>query len=98
MTRRRDLILLVLAAASIGQARADDPACAKYQDPLAYNACLASHGPKATGLATIPHQSVGSAPSPVQAQHRTVAPASSARIWPQAPHRRGRARMEFRVR
>jgi hypothetical protein len=92
------LILLVLAAASIGPARADDPACAKYEDPLAYNACLASHGPKATDLATIPHQPVGSVLSPVQAQHRMLAPATSARSWPHVAHRRGRARMEFRVR
>jgi hypothetical protein len=98
MTRRIDLILLVLAAASIGPARADDPACAKYQDPLAYNACLASHGPKAKDLATIPHQSVGSAPTPVQAQRSAPARARSARSRPHFAHRRGRARMEFQVR
>ena len=52
MTQRAALMLLVLAAASARPARAeDDPACARYEDPLAYNACLASHGPKANNLA-----------------------------------------------
>jgi hypothetical protein len=98
MTMRAALMLLALAAASVGPARADDPACAKYEDPLAYNACLASHGPKATDLGTIPHQSIGSRPPPVQAQRSMPAPVRSARGWPHAAHRRGRARMEFRVR
>jgi hypothetical protein len=98
MTRRTPLILLVLAAASIGPARADDPACAKYEDPLAYNACLASHGPKATDLATIPRQSVERAPPPTQAQRAAPAAAKSVRRWPHVAHRRGRARMEFLVR
>jgi hypothetical protein len=46
MAKRALFMLLVFAAASAGPAYAEgDPACAKYQDPLAYNACLASHGP-----------------------------------------------------
>ena len=28
----------------------DDPACAQYHEPMAYNACLARHGPKANGV------------------------------------------------
>ncbi len=48
----RVLILAACAAAaSLGLARAeDDPACARIDEPLAYNACLASHGPRAPGL------------------------------------------------
>lgn len=44
---RRALAALVLLGLS-GAARAqDNPACAKFADPLAYNSCLAKLGPKA---------------------------------------------------
>ncbi len=44
----RAALLLVSAAFLPALARAqDDPACARFEEPLAYNACLASHGPKA---------------------------------------------------
>jgi hypothetical protein len=39
--------ILVLLAWSGSAAAEDNPACAKYQNPLAYNACLAKLGPKA---------------------------------------------------
>ena len=47
------VLALILAAFPRGACAQDDPvqsdpACAKYQEPLAYNACLASHGPKAS--------------------------------------------------
>jgi hypothetical protein len=32
----------------------DNPACAKYEEPLAYNACLARLGPHAPGTRAIP--------------------------------------------
>ena len=35
----------------------DDPACAQYHEPMAYNACLARHGPKANGVGTFPGSS-----------------------------------------
>ena len=49
MTARAAAIALCLATlASAGRALAeDDPSCAQYQEPMAYNACLARHGPKA---------------------------------------------------
>ena len=52
MAARAATIVLALAAlASAGRARAeDDPACAQYQEPMAYNACLARHGPKANDV------------------------------------------------
>ena len=52
MAARAAIVLLALAAlASAGRARAeDDPACAQYQEPMAYNACLARHGPKANDV------------------------------------------------
>jgi len=44
---RRALVVLVLLGSS-GAARAqDNPACAKFEEPLAYNSCLAKLGPKA---------------------------------------------------
>ena len=44
---RSALAVLVLLGLG-GAARAEDnPACAKFEDPLAYNACLAKLGPKA---------------------------------------------------
>ncbi len=39
-------IFIVLAWAGAAHAQ-DNPACAKYEAPLAYNACLAKLGPKA---------------------------------------------------
>jgi hypothetical protein len=40
-------MLVIAAAMPAGPARAD--ACAKYEEPLAYNACLARQGPQAHG-------------------------------------------------
>ena len=38
-----------------GRAHAqDEAACATYQEPMAYNACLASHGPKANDIGRLP--------------------------------------------
>jgi hypothetical protein len=50
MNRSLRLFTLVLGAAISweGAARADDyPECAKIENPLAYNQCLANHGPAA---------------------------------------------------
>ena len=41
------LFAFALVATPRATLAADDFACAKYAEPLAYNACLASHGPKA---------------------------------------------------
>ena len=43
----RAAMLVTAAAILAGPARGD--ACAKYEDPLAYNACLAKLGPQAHG-------------------------------------------------
>ncbi len=46
----RGAFSIVVLVALAGAARAEDnPACAKYQEPLAYNACLAKLGPR-TGV------------------------------------------------
>jgi hypothetical protein len=100
MGARAAIILLSLAAlAWVGRARAeDDPACAKYQEPMAYNACLARHGPKANNIGT--HQ--GAAPPYRAAQGLgqaggAVRPATTGRRWQPARPNHGRAHMEFLV-
>jgi hypothetical protein len=100
MAIRAALMLFAFAAVGLfGAARAqDDPACAKDQDPLAYNACLASHGPKATDIGTNPALAQGAHAAPVRSggDEPAAAPRSQ-RIWAHAARRRGRAHMEFRV-
>jgi hypothetical protein len=92
VAKRAALLILASAAAAfprlaVGQ---DDPACAKYQEPLAYNACLASHGPKANAMGANPGQSQpGHLPSA-----QSLPPG---REWPAATRRHGRVHMEFRI-
>lgn len=89
-------LLALCAAALPGLARAEDnPACAKLEEPLEYNACLASHGPKATD--------VGGAARPAGAA--PVNPYAKAAPAPRrltgrstAARRHGRMHMEFNVR
>src|SRR6516165_6953854 len=52
MAGRAAAIALCLAAATpVERALAqDDPACAQYQEPIAYNACLARRGPRANDV------------------------------------------------
>jgi hypothetical protein len=48
---RAAIALSLAALAWAGSARAeDDPACAQYREPMAYNLCLARHGPKASNV------------------------------------------------
>ncbi len=94
------LCLAALAWAGTGSARAqDNPACAQYREAMAYNLCLAQHGPKANGVG----QLHGGAPQPGRgAQNRvrygrTRGGAPIARSSnPQRVH--GRVHMEFPVR
>jgi len=101
MAKRSAFLAVALAAVAVSApARAqDDPACAKYQEPLAYNACLASHGPKATDVATNPAQAQQVRAAPMEI--RRAQPAQSPRArrnWVSATRHRGRVHMEFRVR
>jgi hypothetical protein len=87
------LALAALASAGPGQAE-DDPACAQYKEPMSYNACLASHGPKANNLGTRP----GEARPGRAAQDRQVgARATAGRRWQGAQRNHGRVHMEFLV-
>ena len=69
----------------------DDPACAQYHEPMAYNACLARHGPKANGVGTLSRQFRSGG---VAQQDRT--PRSFQR-WQGVQRAHGRMHMEFRV-
>ena len=100
MAARAATIVLALAAlASGGRARAeDDPACAQYQEPMAYNACLARHGPKANDVGNSPGHSQPDRAAQDRAQRNEVGhPATVGRGWQGAPRRHGRLHMEFRV-
>ena len=93
------LSLAALAWAATAEAQ-DDPACAKYREPMAYNLCLAQHGPKANSIGKL------SGPQPDQAGQNRVwygqahRQARAARFYSPQDARRvhGRMHMEFRVR
>jgi hypothetical protein len=98
---RAALALLALAAVLPDPARAqDDPACAKFEEPLAYNACLASHGPKAgdIGETTGGAHADPEAGVPIEARKPTGPQAALPRGLPPVVRRRGRVHMEFRLR
>ncbi len=111
MAVRAAIALCLAALAWPGSALAqDDPRCAQYRDPMAYNACLARQGPKANGVGQL-----HGGPQPARAaQHRVwyghSRGAPSARFYgtQDAPSTRfydtqgsqrihGRVHMEFRV-
>ena len=92
----RTILFAALVLISTGApARAEDnPACAKFENPLEYNACLAKLGPKAGATLAVP-ESAG----PVRAV-RAAAPARGVHSMHAfaAPRRsNGRVRMEFTV-
>ncbi len=96
--------VLALAAVLPSPARAqDDPACAKFEDPLAYNACLASRGPRAgaigkeTGTAA-PGHADPEAGVPAEARKSAAPQAALPRGFPPVDRRHGRVHMEFRLR
>ena len=94
----RGALLLAFAAASLpGSALAgDDPACARFEDPLAYNACLASRGPKAKEIGATPQGATARPAEPDGASH-AAAPRPAKGPAP-VSRRRGRIHMEFRLR
>lgn len=64
MTTTRTWLALGAIGAALASAPAwaqDNPACAQFQEPLAYNACLAKHGgmTRAAGAATGRNKSAG---------------------------------------
>jgi hypothetical protein len=111
MAARAAIALYLTAMAWPGSALAqDDPACAQYREPMAYNACLARHGPKANGVGQLHGgpQPGRSAPHPVWYGHSRGARGARSYGAQEAPSTRfydtqgsqrihGRAHMEFRV-
>jgi hypothetical protein len=89
------LSLAVLAWTASARAE-DDPACAQYREPMAYNLCLAQHGPKANSIGK-----VRGGPQSGQAGYgRARGHAPAARFYNPRGVRRvhGRMHVEFRVR
>lgn len=83
----------VLAAALIGAPASaeDNPACAKFEEPLAYNACLARLGPPA-------HATKGVPASPEDYGQPQAAAGGRVHGGLVVAHeRRGRVRLEFDV-
>jgi hypothetical protein len=85
----------LILGSSVAPAWADDnPACAKFENPLEYNACLARLGPRAGATLAVPEsagavRAVRAAPPArgVHSMHAFAAPRRS----------NGRVRMEFTV-
>jgi hypothetical protein len=102
MVHRAAIALSLAALAWAGSALAeDDPSCAQYREPMAYNACLARHGPKANNLGRL-H---GGA-QPGRGGHdrawdggtRTRVQAAHSYRWQRPQRVHGRMHMEFQVR
>ena len=93
---RTFLIAAALVTVSSGApVRAEDnPACAKFENPLEYNACLARLGPPAGATLAVP-ESAGAAPA------LRAAPATrgvrSMHAFATPPRPKGRVRMEFTI-
>jgi hypothetical protein len=99
VARVATIVLAFAALASAGRVRAeDDPACAQYQEPMAYNACLARHGPKANDVGTQGHAQPDRAAQDRAQRDEADKPPTAGRDWRRAPRRHGRVHMEFRVR
>jgi len=101
MAARAAAIAFCLAAlASAGRARAeDDLSCAQYQQPMAYNDCLARHGPKANGVGAHPGETQPDRAGQGRTYDREAqAPPAGFRHWPRAQRIHGRVHMEFPVR
>ena len=102
MAARAAIALCLAALAWAGSARAqDNPACAQYREPMAYNACLAQHGPKANGVGQLHGgpQPGRAAPNQVWYGRATAAPPATRFYGAKGAHRvHGRVHMEFPVR
>ena len=101
MAARAAIALSLAALAWTASARAeDDPACAQYREPMAYNACLAQHGPKANSIGKLRGPQPGQAGQDRVWYGHTHGHAPPARLDSAQDARRvhGRMHMEFRVR
>jgi hypothetical protein len=97
-SRAATLVLAFAGLVSVGRAWAEDnAACAQYQEPMAYNACLARHGPKANNLGTQGHAQPPPAARDRARRDEASERATTGRSAQRAVRRQGRAHMEFRV-
>ncbi len=80
--------LVLLCSAGPADAE-DNPACAKFENPLEYNACLAKQGPKAGATLAVP-EPAAAAPARRGVHWR--------RTFAGARRTRGRLRIEFTIR
>jgi len=92
----RGAILVWLAAVVWARCAlaADDPTCAQYREPMAYNACLARHGPKANNLKGLG----GEAQPGRRLKGEAGTGAQPFRRWRRSARPGGRAHMEFQIR
>jgi hypothetical protein len=92
--------LCLAVVAPFGRALAeDDPSCAQYREPMAYNACLARHGPKAGAAGAhsgAPQPRPAARGRAYEAEPRTQATGFGR--WPHAQRVHGRIHMEFNLR
>jgi hypothetical protein len=97
MTTRAAIVLLGLIelAFAVPALAQDDTACARYQEPMAYNACLARHGPKANDVATRP--AYGQQGRLALGRRGGSEAAKGDRGSARATRNRGRVHMEFLV-
>jgi hypothetical protein len=101
MAPRAAIALSLAALAWTASARAqDDPACAQYREAMAYNACLARHGPKANSIGTLRGPRPGQAAQDQVWSGQAHRRAQTARFYSPQDARRvhGRMHMEFPVR
>ena len=85
---------LVLVSSVAPAGAEDNPACAKFENPLEYNACLARLGPRAGATLAVP-ESAGAAPA-VRAASGTRG-VRSMHAFATPPRTKGRVRMEFTI-
>jgi hypothetical protein len=101
MGARAAIAFSLAALAWTARAKAeDDPACAQYREPMAYNACLAQHGPKANSIGKLRGPQPSRATQDQVWYGRTRGHAPAARFYSPQDARRvhGRMHMEFPVR
>jgi hypothetical protein len=85
----------LILVSSVAPVWADDnPACAKFENPLEYNACLAKLGPRAGATLVVP-ESAG--PAPAVRAAPTTRSVRSMRAFAAPPRTKGRVRMEFTI-
>jgi hypothetical protein len=102
MAARVAIALCLAALGWAGSARAqDDAACAQYHEAMAYNLCLAQHGPKANGVGKLHGgpQPGNAAQGRIWYGHRYGRAPTALFTSPQSAQRiHGRVHMEFQVR